>query len=259
MTTREHDASALRAENLQVEFGGVRAADGLTFNIAQGELVGMIGPNGAGKTSAIRLITGVYHPSAGDIYLHGKRINALPIDERARSGLAHTHQIVRPLRGMTVLDNVAVAVGKAQTRNPLRALVSLDRSWARDKAFALLQRVGLDDVADRDCAILPLGRLKRLEMARALGLEPTVILLDEPLAGLNSGEAAQLAETIVEVNAEGLTVILVEHNLGEVLRVAHRLMVLVKGRIVGDGPPQEIVRSAIVRDSYLGTEEASDA
>jgi branched-chain amino acid transport system ATP-binding protein len=250
---------ALVADNLSVQFGGIRAADNLSFSIQPGELVGMIGPNGAGKTTAIRLVTGVYKPTAGRIRLGGEDVTGLSVHGRARRGLAHTHQIVRPFRGMSVLDNVMVAAGHAHTDRPLKALFAIRRGVEHDRAHALLRQVGLEKVALRDSATLPLGQLKRLEMARAMAVDPTVILLDEPLAGLNSMEAAALSETILQINAEGMTVILVEHNLGEVLRVARRMLVLVAGAIVGDGPPQEVVRSEVVRDAYLGHDEQETA
>ena len=259
--TAAHTAGvpALRADMLAVQFGGIKAADGLSFSVGEGELIGLIGPNGAGKTTAIRLITGVYKPSAGSIHLGDLDIGALSIHERARRGLAHTHQIVRPFRGMTVLDNVALAAGKVHTRKPLQALFSLSRREEEKRARAWLRRVGLTGVESRDCATLPLGLLKRLEVARALALEPSVILLDEPLAGLNSGEAAELAQTIMQINAEGMTVILVEHNLGEVLRIARRLLLLVAGRIVADGVPDVVARSDVMREAYLGADEDGDA
>ena len=250
---------ALRADMLAVQFGGIKAADGLSFSVEKGDLVGLIGPNGAGKTTAIRLITGVYKPSAGSVYLENVDIGALSIHERAQRGLAHTHQIVRPFRGMTALDNVVLAAGKAHTRRPLAALFSVGRRDETERARALLQRIGLAGAELRDCATLPLGSLKRLELARALALEPSVILLDEPLAGLNSGEAAALSQTILQVNAEGMTVILVEHNLGEVLRISRRLLVLVAGRIVADGLPDVVARSDVMREAYLGADEDGDA
>jgi branched-chain amino acid transport system ATP-binding protein len=249
----------LIAENLSVQFGGIRAADNLSFSIQPGELVGMIGPNGAGKTTAIRLVTGVYKPTAGRIRLCGEDVTGLSVHARARRGLAHTHQIVRPFRGMSVLDNVMVAAGHAHTDRPYKALFAIRRGIEHDRAHALLSQVGLEQVALRDSATLPLGQLKRLEMARAMAVDPTIILLDEPLAGLNSKEAAALSETILQINAAGMTVILVEHNLGEVLRVARRMLVLVAGAIAGDGPPQEVVRSEVVRDAYLGRDEEETA
>lgn len=248
-------APALVARSLSVQFGGIKAANGLSFTVQPGELVGMIGPNGAGKTTAIRLVTGVYKPSSGRIELEGEDVTALSVHERARRGLAHTHQIVRPFRGMSVVDNVMIAAGYRHTERPLNALLSARRGKEYERARDLLLQVGLDQVAERDCATLPLGQLKRLEVARALAIDPKVLLLDEPLAGLNSGEAARMAETILQINAMGLAVILVEHNLGEVLRISRRMLVLVSGAIVGDGLPQEVVRSEVVRDAYLGREE----
>jgi branched-chain amino acid transport system ATP-binding protein len=248
-------AEILRAEKLAVRFGGVQAVDGLSLSVQKGELIGLIGPNGAGKTTALKLLTGIQRPDTGQVFLNNADVTRLPVHRRARLGMAMTHQIVRPFRGLTALENVMIAAGHARIGAGLGALFSYGRTAERTLALSLLERVGLAGVSDRLAETLPLGQLKRLEVARALALDPVVALLDEPLAGLNSTEAEALAETIVELNGDGLTVILIEHNLGEVLRISRRLVVMVAGRIVADGEPASTVLEPVVQEAYVGADE----
>ena len=242
----------LEIVDLSVNFGGVEALAGVTFSLRGGELLGLIGPNGAGKTTVMRSITGVVRPHRGIISLAGQDLDALPIHMRIRAGFGLSQQLARPFRSMSTLDNVAFAAGSERTWRPLRAMFASDRTAERREAFRLLRLVGIADAADRIPDTLPLGYLKRLEMARALALKPRLLLLDEPLAGLNLAEAAQLADTIVALNGEGLPVLLIEHNLGEVARICGRLVVLDNGRVLADGPTQTVLADSAVRDAYLG-------
>jgi branched-chain amino acid transport system ATP-binding protein len=243
----------LEVEGLTRRFGGVVAADHLGFAVAPGELLGLIGPNGAGKTTVLRLIAGLIRPEAGRIRLGGVEIGDEPTHCRVRRGLGLTHQLVRPFRGLTVAENVMLAAGHHHTRNPLAALACLARTRERRAAEAILARVGLAELADRRPAMLPLGARKRLELARALALEPTVLLLDEPMAGLSSAEAAALGDTVSALARAGTAVVLVEHNLGEVVRLARRLLVLDAGRAIAEGPPDVVMRDPAVRLAYVGT------
>jgi branched-chain amino acid transport system ATP-binding protein len=251
--------TALRAEGLCKDFGGIRAVDQASLSVEAGELLGLIGPNGAGKTTLINLITGVYRPDNGRVVLQDEDVTQLGTDRRVRAGLARTHQVVRPFRGMSVLDNVALAAGIARTRSPLASLFEFRRKGERDRAAAVLTTLGLEAVLHRDPAELPLGQLKRLEVARALATGPRVLLLDEPLAGLNQREASALAEAIVALNRDGLTIILIEHNLAEVLKVSTRLAVLDRGTVIAEGPSETVINLEAVQQAYIGEKVAAHA
>jgi branched-chain amino acid transport system ATP-binding protein len=251
--------AALQLEGLAVHFGGVNAVDGVTVSIAAGEFVGLIGPNGAGKTTLMRIVSGSVRPDRGRVVLAGNDVTRISTASRVRKGLALTHQIVRPFREMTVLDNIVLAAGYRRTANPLRAALSVGRKRECERAAEILLRVGLAGTADKLSGSLPLGQMKRLEVARALALDPQIVLFDEPLAGLNQTEAARMVETIADVNAQGITVVLVEHNLEEVMRSCRRLIVLNDGRVIGDGAPQAVMADAIVRDAYVGSGIAGHA
>jgi branched-chain amino acid transport system ATP-binding protein len=201
----------------------------------------------------------VLAPDAGSVRFEGKNITHMPIHRRAQLGFVLTHQIVRPFRDMSLLENVMVAAATNLTRRPWRALVSVDAQAARVRAAALLERLGIADAADKPAHSVPLGYLKRMQVARALALEPKLLMLDEPLAGLNFTEAAQFADLIVALNAGGLTIVLVEHNLGEVTRIARRLMVLHNGALLANGVPTEVMSRKDVRDAYLGNEPGAGA
>ena len=242
----------LSISGVSVRFGGVDALTDVGFDVPQGTLLGLIGPNGAGKTTMMRAITGMVRPQAGSIVLDGAEISRLPTHRRVRLGLGLSQQIVRPFAGMSAIDNVALAAGYAKTADPLKALATASRQAERERAGDLLDLVGVAAAAEALPAELPLGTLKRVEVARALALDPKVLLLDEPLAGLNTGEAARLAETVVDLNREGTTVVLIEHNLSEVMRVCRHLVVLDNGRKIGDGDPAEVMADPAVRDAYLG-------
>jgi branched-chain amino acid transport system ATP-binding protein len=249
----------LDVQNVTVRFGGVLALDNVSFQVNDGEFLCLIGPNGAGKTTLLRAVTGIIKPESAKVLLAEKDISLLPTHKRARLGIALTHQIVRPFRSMTILENVALAAGHRRVARMAKAMFTVDRESEREKARTYLELVGIADVADKSIVGQPLGVAKRLEVARALALEPKVLLLDEPLAGLNSIEAARLADTVAEINRQGLTVVMIEHNLGEVLRVSQRLVVLDNGRKIADGVPVEVMRDPAVRSAYVGKERQNAA
>lgn len=250
-------SALLQVRDAVVRFGGVTAVQDVSFAVESGELLGLIGPNGAGKTTMMRVITGVVTPQTGSVILDGKDVTRLRVHTRVRLGLGHSHQLVRPFKSMTLLDNVALAAGFAKTRVPLKALALISRADERRRALELLELLGIADAADSSPTTLPLGYLKRLEMARALALDPKLLLLDEPLAGLNHLEARRLADTVVELNRGGRTVVLIEHNLGEVMRICSRLVVLDNGRKLGEGDPQTVMADPVVRAAYLGVSDAA--
>lgn len=245
----------LSVNNVTVRFGGLTAVDDVSFDVRPGELLGLIGPNGAGKTTMMRAIVGVVRPTLGSVFLEYLALNALPIDARIRAGLALSQQLVKPFREMSVQDNVAFAAGSGKTRTPTTALLHVDARLERQSALNALAQVGIAAYAEQSPKTQPLGILKRLEMARALALKPKLLLLDEPLAGLNSSEAHALAQTIAEVNRQGMTIILIEHNLSEVMRICQRLVVLDNGRKIADALPKEAMSDRAVQMAYLGGEQ----
>jgi len=244
---------------VSVQFAGVTAIDNVSFDVQQGELLGLIGPNGAGKTTMLRVITGVVRQTSGTVLLEGRSLDGLPIHLRIRRGLALSQQIVKPFRGMSVIDNVALAAGARKTTSPVKALFNLRRERELKIGHELLSRLGIEPQANESPETQPMGILKRLELARSLALTPRLLLLDEPLAGLNSKEARLLADTITEINRSGTTIILIEHNLGEVLRVCHRLVVLDNGAKIAAGEPAAVMNNPTVRAAYLGTGAAAQA
>lgn len=244
----------LEAHGVSVRFGGITALSNVSFQLFPGELLGLIGPNGAGKTTLLRCVIGAAAPNEGSILLAGREISGLSTDARARLGIALTHQIVRPFRSMSVIDNVVLAAGHAKTANVLSALFAVSRITERHRAGELLDLLGIADYANAAPATLPLGALKRLEVARALAIEPRVLLLDEPLAGLNHLEANRLAATLQDLNSKGITMILIEHNLGQVANVCSRLVVLDNGRKIADGPTRDTLSDPNVVAAYIGKE-----
>ena len=244
--------SILSVSSVTVQFGGLLALDNVTLEVEQGELLSLIGPNGAGKTTLLKSIIGTVTPVSARLILGDADITTLPTHKRARLGLGMTHQIVRPFSNMSVLENVTFAAGHEKVSRTLKALVTLNRKPEKALAMACLERVGIDSHADQEVSSQPLGVLKRLEVARALSQSPRVLLLDEPLAGLNSREAAMLADTIREIANQGITIVMIEHNLSEVLRISDRLHVLDNGRNLAQGAPVEVMKQPDVRAAYLG-------
>ena len=250
-------SAMLAAQNLSISFGGVHAVREVSLAVQPGELLGLIGPNGAGKTTLLRLLTGVLRPDRGCVIFEGQEVTRLPLHRRAQLGFVHTHQIVRPFREMTLAENVMAAAEPELGRRPWSALLRVDATAARRRALDLLDRLGILDAADKPANSVPLGYLKRLQVARALALSPRLLLLDEPLAGLNYSEATRLADQIVELNQEGLTILLVEHNLAEITRIASRLAVLHNGATLAEGLPSDVMSRMAVRNAYLGVDTES--
>jgi len=246
--------NVLTLEAISVRFGGIAALTSVDMTLNQGELLGLIGPNGAGKTTLLRTVIGVVRPTQGRVFLRGDDVTSLNVDMRARRGIALTHQIVKPFRSMTVLDNVVFAAGYAKTGSVMRALGTRSRTEETQRARGLLDLVGIDRYADAFPSALPLGALKRLEVARALATDPKILLLDEPLAGLNHIEAERLADTFLRLNAGGVTMVLIEHNLGQVARICPRVVVLDNGRKIGEGATRDTLSDPAVIAAYIGKE-----
>ena len=242
----------LHIRNIGVRFGGVVAVDGVSFTVKGGELIGLLGPNGAGKTTLLRLISGVVAPTTGEIHFRHERLNRLSVAARARRGIVMSHQIVRPFRNMTMLENVMLAAGAEITLSPWRAMATLNRHRLRETALECLRMVGIADLAGRMPSTQPLGVLKRLEVARALATRPRMLLLDEPLAGLGHGEAVRLADLIQDLNRTGVTILLIEHNIAEVTRICPRIVVLDNGHKIADGASYAVMNDPAVVEAYLG-------
>lgn len=246
-------AEVLTIQDVTVRFDGVTAVSGASLSIGQGELIGFIGPNGAGKTTLMRVITGIVQPQQGRVLLAGQDMASWSVSRRVRAGLALAQQIVQPLRDMSLLDNVTLAAGMQRTASPVRALIHTDRGREQTVARELLVRVGIGDAAHALPSTLPLGYLKRLEVARALALEPKLLLLDEPLAGLNQKEARAMADLIADLSRQGQTILLIEHNLREVIRICPKLYVQDNGKPLAFGETQQVMADPAVRLAYLGT------
>jgi branched-chain amino acid transport system ATP-binding protein len=246
-------SAALQLDDVAIRFGGVQAVAGVSFAVEEGDFVGLIGPNGAGKTTLIKIVAGLLRPDRGKIALGGVDVTREATAARVRRGLALTHQIVRPFRDMTVLDNVVLGAGIGRTASPFRAMLHVDRRRESARAADIIGQVGLAGTERKLAGALPLGQMKRLELARALAVDPGIILLDEPLAGLNQTEASNQVETISDVHRRGITVILVEHNLEEVMRICRRLIVLNNGLVIGDGAPRQVMADPVVHEAYVGS------
>jgi branched-chain amino acid transport system ATP-binding protein len=254
----------LATEHLSIAFGGVRALDDVSLEVAAGVVFSIIGPNGAGKTTLFNLISGLYAPDAGSVRLAGADVTGLAPESLARRGLSRTFQNLQIFFRMTALDNVMVGRHRHETTGICADLfhlpaVARQNRATRAAAMDALERVGLAAAAGRRAASLSYGGLKRLEMARALASEPKLVLLDEPAAGCNAVETAEIEAIIRGLTREGLTVVLVEHDMRLVMNVSDRIHVLANGRTLAEGTAAEVRTNAAVIEAYLGMGGAQEA
>ena len=243
----------LQLKNLSRHFGGVAAVEGVDVEFPKGAIVGLIGPNGAGKTTLLQLISGVQMPNAGNIVFKGEDITRKRAHERARLGIGRAFQVVQPLTGMNVIENVTAAAlfGRNGATRGVRQ--------AREFGLDILNRVGLLAKRDNYMSALTLGDTKRLELARALATEPELLLLDEVMAGLNQSEVAMQMDFLRAINASGLTMIVVEHVMKAIMSISDIILVLHHGRKIEFAPPNEVAKNPEVVRAYLGARYAEPA
>jgi branched-chain amino acid transport system ATP-binding protein len=238
VTTATTQSPLLESENVIKRFAGMTAVDEVSITLREGDLLGIIGPNGAGKTTLFNLLTGQLRPNGGDVRFRGRSISRLPV----RLGLGRTFQVVRPLPDLSVLENTMMGAFLKHRR----------RADAEERAHAVLERVGLGHVVRERAGDLPLARRKRLEVARALATEPSVLLLDEVMAGLNPTEIGQAVDLFRSLHDDGMTLVLIEHNLKVVRSLSRHVVVLDHGAVIAEGTPTEVLEHPDVVRAYLG-------
>jgi len=248
----------LKTERLGISFGGLHAVSDFNLEIYPGELVGLIGPNGAGKTTVFNLLTGVYVPTEGTVYLGGVPMNGKKPHEMVAAGIARTFQNIRLFGQMTVIENVKAAITKDIHYNLADSLFRTPKYWKyeqeiTEKALDLLEICGLRDKAELKASSLPYGQQRKLEICRALGTDMKVLLLDEPAAGMNPTETAELLECIKTIRDRfGIAILLIEHDMSLVMNVCERIQVIEYGITIASGLPEEIANNPRVIAAYLG-------
>lgn len=245
-------------ENVSKRFGGLKALNDVSLGIKKNSRYGLIGPNGAGKSTLINAITGLSAPTGGKVILNGREIQGKRPHQVARLGIGRTFQTSAVLSGMTVLENVAVGAFKQLGASDIESIFAFPRARkqqkeANDLAYELLGEVGLADLAQRSVEELPYGKLRLVEIARALASRPSVICLDEPAAGLNPSEVEQIGETLLRLEGRGVALLLIEHNMKLVFSVVTELSVLHHGSVIAQGNPDEVREHPEVLEAYLGS------
>jgi len=251
------DGELLEVQGITKTFRGLKALDNVTLTVRSGEIRGIVGPNGSGKTTLFNVVSGLYKPTSGRVRFAGRDVSGAAPYRLAQGGIARTFQNLRLFGDLTVRENILVALDRTRTRGIWRYMLWQVGVWRHDhalrtQAVAVLDRFGLVDFADLPPRALPYGIQRRVEIARAMAREPRLLLLDEPAAGLNGEEVRQLSEIVRSIRASGVTVVVIEHNMGLVMSLCERVTVLASGAVIADGTPAEVAVAPPVVEAYLG-------